>query len=101
MPWFSGGIFPTVPVTALPPAPVAVPVHLVSPQTNPFGQQPPPAFAAQLVQPFAHLPLAVPEAGVTSAGTTIVAPLEFTMVMDEIDGQEVVSQLRPVRQQPP
>src|SRR5690349_14041637 len=72
MPLFSGGIFPTVPVTvpALPP-PVAVPVHLVCPHTNPSGQQPPPRFAEQLVQPLAHLPLAVPEAGVTAAGTTI------------------------------
>lgn len=91
----SGCVLPTVLVAA----PVAV--QLV-PQAKPVGQHPPPAVSAQLNQPLAHraAPVAVEAPVVLGTGITIVRPSEMKVELDVI-GQEVVSQFRPVRQQPP
>lgn len=72
------------------------------PQIYPLGQHPPPAEAAQLNHPVAHEPLlswAVVAA--LPVGRAIVTPSVLMIVVDEVAGQDVVSQLRPVRQHPP
>jgi hypothetical protein len=99
--------------TYLPPAPgcslttvaVAVPeldaVQLL-PQTYPLGQHPPPAEAAQLNHPVAQEPLlSVAVVAALPVGTAIVTPSVLMSVVEDVAGQEVVSQLRPVRQHPP
>jgi hypothetical protein len=79
----------------------AVAVQL-APQAKPVGQHPPPAVSAQLNQPLAHraAPVAVEVLVVLPTGNTIVRPSEVKVELD-VMGQEVVSQFRPVRQQPP
>ncbi|EEH07171.1 predicted protein [Histoplasma capsulatum G186AR] len=97
---FTGAIFPTTAV----PRPPAESVQLISAQANPSGQQPPPALAAQPVQPAAHLRPSPPGEDRDTVGSipiTIVAPLSSTIVVEEIGGQEVGFTSRPVRQQPP
>lgn len=79
-------------------SPLAVAVQLV-PHTYPEGQHPPPADAAQEAHPFAQEP-EVAAAVVEASGTTTVAP-ELTITVLSLVGQDVVSQLRPVLQQPP
>ncbi|TQB70316.1 hypothetical protein MPDQ_000674 [Monascus purpureus] len=73
------------------------PAAELDPHANPDGQHPPPAVSAQLNQPFAHLtgPVAV-----VGSATTIVRLFDVK-VDEESAGHDVVSQLRPVRQQPP
>ena len=80
-------------------SPLAVAVQLV-PHTYPEGQHPPPADAAQEAHPFAHEPELAAVAVVEASGTTTVAP-ELTISVLALLGQDVVSQLRPVLQQPP
>lgn len=77
---------------------VAVAVQLC-PHAYPEGQHPPPTVSAQLNQPLAHLPV-LPELDPVVMGITIVSPSEVNVV-DEVVGHDVVSQSRPVWQQPP
>lgn len=72
----------------------------LDPQANPLGQHPPPSDAAQLNQPVAHEPSNATDAAFP-VGTTIVMPSDVTIVVEAVVGQEVVSQFRPTRQQPP
>lgn len=88
---------------AVAPAPVAVAVQLC-PHTYPLGQQPPPSFAAQVSHPWAQLP--VPRSGPADpisgpVGATITMPFVFATVVEAEAGQDVKSQSRPTRQQPP
>ena len=76
----------------------AVAVQL-DPQAYPLGQQPPPAVSAHWNQPFAHFSVG-PELVLVVAGTTRVTPSDVKVV-EEIVGHDVVSQSRPVWQQPP
>lgn len=72
------------------------------PHTYPLGQQPPPTDAAQLNHPMAQEPLLC--ATVVAAlpvGTATVIPFVLIRVVEDVAGQEVVSQFLPVRQQPP
>lgn len=74
--------------------------QLAVPQSYPDGQQFPPTLAAQVNHPEAQLPVGTAVVAAAPTGTTIVAPEEM-MVVDEVAGQDVVSQFRPVRQHPP
>lgn len=78
-----------------------VAVQILAPQAYPLGQQSPPAVSAQLNQPPGHLPVVRedPDDAVVT-GMTIVFPSEVKVVEDVV-GQEVVSQSRFVWQQPP
>lgn len=81
---------------------VSVAVQL-APQAKPVGQHPPPTVSAQLNQPLAQrIPLPLPPefSVAVVTGTTIVTPFDV-IVVEDVVGQDVVSQLRPVRQQPP
>ncbi|CRG85188.1 hypothetical protein PISL3812_02306 [Talaromyces islandicus] len=90
-------MYPTQPVRKIVPDAVAV---QLAPQANPLGQHPPPAEAAQLNHPVAQEP---PEAVVAAlpVGTATVTPSEAIIVVEDVVGQDVVSQSRPVRQHPP
>ena len=78
-----------------------VAVHILAPHAYPLGQQPPPAVSAQLNQPPGHLPVPPEELDdPVIAGATIVLPSDVNVVED-VFGQEVVSQSRFVWQQPP
>ncbi|QKX56110.1 uncharacterized protein TRUGW13939_03210 [Talaromyces rugulosus] len=90
-----GSPFPTVPVAV----PDAVAVQL-APQANPLGQHPPPAEAAQLNHPVAQEPAEAVVAALP-VGTATVTPPESMTVVEDVVGQDVVSQSRPVRQHPP
>jgi hypothetical protein len=91
---FSGWLLARVPLADT----LATAVQL-EPHAYPVGQHPPPTVSAQLNQPLAHRPVPL-AAVVVWAGTTMVRPSDV-MVDDALTGQDVVSQSRPVRQQPP
>jgi len=83
----------------VPLSPLTVAEQLLAPHTYPEGQHPPPTDTGQDAQPFAQEPWVAAASPVVVAGTTTVAP-ELTAVLSDV-GQEVVSQFRPTRQQPP
>lgn len=74
--------------------------QLAVPHAYPEGQQLPPTLAAQVNHPEAQLPVGFAVVAAAPTGTTMVTP-ELMIVVDEVAGHEVVSQFRPVRQQPP
>lgn len=69
-------------------------LQLSAPQLYPLGQQPPPSPAGQSAHPFAQL-----SPPVVAAAT--VASLPWMIVVVSCAGQDVVSQFRSTRQQPP
>jgi hypothetical protein len=74
--------------------------QLAVPHPYPLGQQFPPRLAEQESHPEAQLPVGLAVVAAAPTGTTIVTP-ELIIVVEDVAGQEVVSQFRPVRQQPP
>jgi hypothetical protein len=74
--------------------------QLAVPHAYPERQQFPPRLAAQVDHPEAQVPVGFAVVAAAPIGTTMVSP-ELTMVVDDVAGHEVVSQFRPVRQQPP
>ena len=74
--------------------------QLAVPHAYPGGQQFPPKLASQVDHPEAQLPVGLAVVDAAPTGTTTVTP-ELTIVVEEVAGHEVVSQFRPVRQQPP
>ena len=74
--------------------------QLAVPHPQPLGQQFPPTLAAHVSQPEAQAPVGVATLAAEPTGTTTVTPL-LMIVVELVGGQDVFSQLRPVRQQPP
>ena len=74
--------------------------QLAVPHPYPDGQQFPPTLAEQVNHPEAQLPVGLAVVAAAPTGTTTVTP-ELMIVVEDVAGQEVVSQFRPVRQHPP
>ena len=74
--------------------------QLAVPHPYPLGQQFPPKLAEHVNQPDAQLPVGLAVVAAAPTGTTTVTPEEM-MVVEDVAGQDVVSQFRPVRQHPP
>jgi hypothetical protein len=102
---FTTACFPAAPGCSFTTVAVAVPPELdavqLLPHAYPLGQHPPPAEAAQLTQPVAQVPLSEAVVAALPVGTAMVMPSELMTVVDDVAGQDVVSQFRPTRQHPP
>lgn len=82
------------------PCPETVAVQL-APQTKPDGQHPPPTLAPHVCQPVLQVPEGAAAALDAGVPAMIVRLLVVTTPTVADGGQEVVSQFRPTRQQPP
>jgi hypothetical protein len=74
--------------------------QLAVPHPYPLGQQFPPKLAEHINQPDAQFPVGLAVVAAAPTGTTTVTAEEM-MVVEDVAGQDVVSQFRPVRQHPP